>query len=956
MKMYVNAAFLVAIAILCAQAVIAQNITTILGGGNTTGEYVPAQIGTTQGGSVAIDAAGNVYIAEAYRVRKITTTGIIYTAAGTGVAGHSGDGGPATAAQLESVQGIAIDAAGNLYISEYYSHVIRKVNTSGIITTIAGVAYSGGWSPDGTPAVSANLNSPWGMAFDAAGNMYFAEFGNHMVRKISVSGILTTVAGGGSDGDGYPATSASLYYPRDVKINSAGELYIADASHYKVRKVNTLGIISTVAGTTFGFSGDGGPATAAQLGYGMNIALDAAGALYIGDYNHPTIRKVDASGIIYTICGSGFGWYSGDGGPASAAAMEGPYGIVFNSAGELCLTDYNRVRKINTAGIINTIAGNGFGLYNGDWGPAQKAKSDPMALLLDSVGNYFFFDRANYSIRKVNSGDTVVRIAGQETSGGSFGGVPAFTEHLPAVSYMVMNHAGTIYFSSANMVEQITPTGILAWVTGDATYGYAGDGGPSWSCYYRTPQGLALDSVENLYIADMGNHRLRKLDMVSGIVNTVIGNGLPGFSGDGGPAGAAQLNYPMSLVFDRKKNLYIGDWGNNRIRKVTRGGIISTFAGNGTVGYTGDGGPATTAKISFQSLATDDTGNIYFTDPVNNVIRKIDTFGTIVTVAGNGTTGFSGDGGPATNAAMANIYDLKVDHAGNIYVSDIDNHRIRYICANNAVTPAISITSTDDTICAGTSVTFTATYSGSGYLPQLQWIKNGVTIPGATSATYASSSLADGDAVRCVVTATVAERCATDDSAASNLITMTVYPVPTPPSVSSVVASPGFVSFPGETITYTATYSDGGSSPTFQWFQNGALIPGAITNPYSTNTVANGDIITFRIHTGNPCTTPDSASSEVVTAVDKTHVLHPAISIFPNPGNGVLQLAGNLPASHAHIEVSGITGNILYVEDIATPDGLVNKKLDLRAICPAGLYLLKVSTESFTGNYKFIVK
>ncbi len=302
--------------------------------------------------SIAFDASGNFYIADAsdYRVRKVTSAGIISTLAGTGTAGFNGDGGQATNARLNLPNGVAVDGGGNVYIADTFNHRIRKVTPAGIISTVAGdgTAGSGG---DGGVATSAQLNNPYGVATDASGNLYIADASNYRVRKVTSAGIISTVAGTGTSGfggDGGPATAAQLNLLFDVTLDARGNLYIADSRNNRIRKVTPAGIISTVAGTsTADFGGDGGAATSAQLNNPNGIAVDGGGNLYIADADNNRVRKVTPAGIISTVAGDGTAGFRGDGGAATAAQLRGPYDVAVNGIDLLIADSGNRfIRKV----------------------------------------------------------------------------------------------------------------------------------------------------------------------------------------------------------------------------------------------------------------------------------------------------------------------------------------------------------------------------------------------------------------------------------------------------------------------------------------------------------------------------------------------------------------------------------------------------------------------------------
>ena len=328
----------------------AQIISTIAGTGSggysgDGGAATAAQL-SVSGGHTVSDAAGNLYIADGAnnRIRKINRAGIISTIAGTGSTGYSGDGGPATAAQLSTPVGIAIDGAGNLFFTDVNNIRVRKINTSGIITTIAGNGTAG-YSGDGGPATAAQFRLMYGIAVDNTGRVIIADGHNSCVRRIDTSGIITTIAGTGTagySGDGGAATAALLSDPTGIAIDRVGNVYVCDADSNCVRVIYPYGMIATIAGTgSAGFSGDSGPATAAQLAHPLGIAVTDSGYIYIADFNNNRIRKINLSGIISTAAGTGSAGYSGDGGPATAAQLNGPISISFDRSADASISDHN---------------------------------------------------------------------------------------------------------------------------------------------------------------------------------------------------------------------------------------------------------------------------------------------------------------------------------------------------------------------------------------------------------------------------------------------------------------------------------------------------------------------------------------------------------------------------------------------------------------------------------------
>ena len=332
---------------------------------------------------------------------------IITTVVGNGTHGYSGDGGPAMAAEIYAPNGVCFDAFGNLYIADSGNNLIRKVSTSGIITTFAGNGTHV-FSGDGGQATAAGIYGPTGVACDAAGNLYIADSYNFRVRKVTTSGIITTFAGNGTNafsGDGGQATDAGIFGPGGITFDATGNLYIADYDNSYIRKVTTAGIITTYAGNgTSGYSGDGGQATDAQIDGQYGITCDATGNLYIAEFDNAYIRKVSTSGIITTVAGNGIASYSGDGGQATAAGIYYPTFITCDISGNLYISDYGnaRIRKVTTSGIITTVAGDSTAGYSGDGGQAIAAEIyNPGGLTFDAVGNLYIADNGNNVIRMV---------------------------------------------------------------------------------------------------------------------------------------------------------------------------------------------------------------------------------------------------------------------------------------------------------------------------------------------------------------------------------------------------------------------------------------------------------------------------------------------------------------------------------------------------------------------------
>jgi len=609
--------------------------------------------------------------------------GVITTGAGSTWIFRAG--GQATSAPLGNIAGVAADPAGNVYAADSSNDLVVKIASDGTLTVIAGNGIRG-FSGDAGLGSSASLFSPSAVAVDSSGNVYIADTLNHRIRKVSGK-IITTVAGTGNagfSGDGGPALSARLNAPSGLAVDSIGNVYVADTLNHRVRKILPDGAITTVAGSgARAFSGDNGPATQASLNTPRGVTVDKTGRVVIADFGNHRIRQVSAAGAITTLAGTGSQGFSGDNGPAAAAALNFPYGVAADITGAVYVADSvnQRIRKISGE-TIYPIAGSGNRGLAGDGGTASSASfNQPQGVAIDAAGNVYVADTFNNRVRKVAFFGTVSTLAGNGSYKFSGDGAAAVAASLSGPQGLAADNAGRFYAADLlnHRIRRINAAGVIATVAGKGTQGFSGDNGPATAAALNSPAAVALDAVGNTYIADTGNNRVRKID-VNGTVTTLAGTGVAGYSGDSGPANIATLSRPTGVAADVAGNVYVADMGNHAIRRVSAGGIITTLAGNGMPGASGDGGPAVAALVNSPGgLAVDSAGNLYVADTANHRVRRITPGGTISTVAGSGTAGDAGDGGLATAASLNMPGAVALDSNGALLIADTFNHRIRRV-------------------------------------------------------------------------------------------------------------------------------------------------------------------------------------------------------------------------------------------------------------------------------------
>jgi uncharacterized repeat protein (TIGR01451 family) len=661
----------------------------------------------------ALDSAGNIYVADTtnFAVRKITPAGIVTTLAGLAGTGGFTDG-TGSDAHFGSLNGIAVDKAGNIYVTDGTYNTVRKITRTGVVTTLAGTPAVVG-STDGTGS-AARFHYPFGITVDTAGNLYVSDQSNHTIRKITPGGVVTTVAGsagviGSADGSG---SAARFYYPSGMAIDSAGNLFVADTYNHTIRKITPGGSVSTFAGTAGASGIANGTGSGASFIYPYGIAVGGTN-LYVADTWGCTIRKITSAGVVTTVAGQPRIPGVADG-TGNAAQFNYPYGLSANSTGMIYVADsYNKaIRKITSAGAVTTLAGSktndvgGVGSADGTGRAARFNYPNGVAVSGNSI---YVADSSNNTIRKITSTGAVTTLAGAPRVFGHADGTGSAAQFYYPYG-IAADKAGTLYVADTNnhTIRKITPAGVVTTLAGAGGVSGSADGTGSAARFY-TPYAVAVDGSSNVYVADSLNFTVRKITP-GGVVTTVAG--LAGSSGStDGTGSGARFTYLYGIAVDNAGNVYVTDAGNYTVRKITPAGVVTTLAGTRGIAGSIDGIGANARFDGPYGIAVDSVNNLYVGDRNNSVIRKITPAGVVTTLAGvAGSDGIAdGMGAAARFLSPAGIAILGT----TLYVADTYNHEIR-----NGVPADLKITCTDGKTIVpnGTSDTYTITVTNTGLL------------------------------------------------------------------------------------------------------------------------------------------------------------------------------------------------------------------------------------------------
>ncbi|MBN8460988.1 MAG: choice-of-anchor D domain-containing protein [Verrucomicrobia bacterium] len=666
-------------------------VTTLAGSTGVFGEA--GESGSTDGiGSdakfygptgIAVDGSGAAYVTDSYNstIRKITPAGLVTTLAGSpGVSGSSD--GTGNVARFYLPSGISVDQNGNLYVADTYNHTIRKINSSGTVTTLAGSPGKAG-SADGT-AGDARFSSPTGILVDSGGNLYVTDHNNCTIRKITPTGTVTTVAGrhgerGSTDGTGIYARFSN---PWGIALDDGGNLYVSDTETSIIRKVMPSREVTTLAGNAES-AGSTANGHNARFGFPSAIAVDVSGNLYVADEFNQTVRKVSAHGIVTTIAGCPGESGSADG-MGDAGRFSSPAGIAVDSGGDLFIADRGNqtIRKINSMGMVSTLSGIPGVAGSADGTVSHATFNNPTGIAVDKVGNLYVVDQGNQTIRMITAAGMVTTLAGSPGQVGTADGTGADARfgHPKGIA---LDSSGDLYVTDGeNTIRRVTPLGVVTTVAGRPEEAGSSDGFYGDS-RFRYPSGIAVDSGGNVYIADTGNHTLRRMTP-SGEVTTLAGAPEQTGSTDG-PGRISRFNFPVGVAVDVDGNAFVADQVNCTIRKISPSGMVATLAGSPGESGSADGAGNMAKFDNPCSIAIDSGGNLYVSDMSNCAIRKIAASGAITILAGVPGEVGSTDG-TGSVAKFAFPWGVAADIGSNIYVADRNNHTIRKVSSSGTVT------------------------------------------------------------------------------------------------------------------------------------------------------------------------------------------------------------------------------------------------------------------------------
>ena len=814
-------------------------------------------------GGVTMDVFGNVYIADTAddTIRKIAPNGAVSTFAGSPGISGSADG-LGTNALFNAPQGVAADSSGNVYVSDTGNFTIRKITPGGMVSTLAGLAGNAG-SANGM-GTNAAFYEPEGVAVDSSGNVFVADTWNDTIREVTPSGTVTTIAGWpGNFGstNATTGTNALFYEPEGVAVDGSDDVFVADTGNDVIREVAANGTVSTLAGSVTNFGSTNATGTNALFDAPAGIALDSSGNVYVADYLNNTIREVTPLGGVKTIAGSAGNFGSSNG---TNALFWGAQGVAVNPTNNNIIyvadTGNSTIRQLALSSgtwTVSTLAGDAsIGSMNAAGSTARFFW--PMDVAPDGQGNFYVADAANNTIRKISSNGTVSLFAGFPGVIGS-ANANGTNASFNAPQGVAVDSSGNVYVADTgnSIVREITSGGAVSTLAGSVGNPGSSDGSGT-SAQFDEPSGIAVNGSGVVFVADTWNHTIREIS--GGVVTTFAGSaGNPG-SVDG-TNGAAQFNRPTGLAIDGSGNLYVSDLLNHTIRKITSGGTVSTLAGlPETFGNT-DGTNSAARFFEPEGIAVDSQDNVYVADAGNGTIRQLTASGTnwiVTTIAG-----FAGMTGSADNSGIGARFCYPAGLAWNggvLYVADSANNTLRAGTVITDSPPNILTQPQSQTVLAGTPVTFSVNAMGGTLY--YQWEFNGANIPGATASTYSLSSVQSAN----VGNYSVLVSSPTGSTLSSNAVLSLIAP----PTITSEPVS--IINVAGTTATFSVMAA--GSSPlSYQWFKNsigmnnGGNASGVTTATLTLTNVSSNDTAGYGVTVTNAYgSTNSSAATLTVTA------------------------------------------------------------------------------------------
>ena len=642
---------------------------------------------TTQAQACAVaSGSGTVISTPIANVAVTCGSGVLSVLVGKPGGGGSLDGS-GSAARFYTPSGTAVDANGNVYVADAHNHAVRKISPAGLVTTLAGSASAMG-SSDGTGS-TARFQGPKGVAVDRVGDVYVADTENCTIRKITVAGVVTTLAGaagapGSLDGTG---SAARFSGPQGVAVDRSGNVLVADTLNNTIRIITPAGVVSTLAGSPHMTGAADGAGAAALFFAPSAVTVDDAGNVYVADTGNSTVRRITPAGVVTTQAGTP-GVFGSTDGVGGAALFRGPAGIASDSAGNIFVEDGGNgtIRRVTPTGAVTTIAGTPGISGWADGTGAAASFGAPLGLSIDLGGTLFIADAANDSIRRITPTGTVTTFAGAPLTPVSIDASGAAARYWSPLGIATDTSGNTYVADYQNQVIlKIAPTGVVTTLAG-ATGSAGNIDGQGAAARFKFPYGVATDAQQNVYVADAGNFAIRRITP-AGVVTTLAG--LAGQTGSTDGTGAmARFGFPGAITVDASGLIYVAD--GSTIRRIDSGGAVTTLAGLAGNPGSADGTGSAARFYSLVGVATDGAGNVYATDLGNSTVRKITPAGVVTTVAGS-TSVYGWVDGAGTTARFFGLAGVTAQPDGTLYVADQGNSAVRKITPGGVVSTVVGM-------------------------------------------------------------------------------------------------------------------------------------------------------------------------------------------------------------------------------------------------------------------------